>query len=357
MSGERITLQLYMGEIVSLICEGIMSSSWASKRKSALAISKLSQVLGSSLSLYHDALLKSLMKEIPGRLWEGKDALLYALADLCTSCHEAISSRDPSTPNAILSMTTSACSKKVKKYREAAFCCLEQVIKAFKIPDFFNMVFPFLFETCNSNALILSAQVPMASDAIKAGLVAGPTITLLYAGGDEEEHNSVPHAKIVDCITSCISVGNVRDILEHKKNLVNVILVFLSPGIPWIVKMQAFLLIKELCSRLHNIANDSQEISLHAAVTSFVHELFHSASPKIVECMYAIKIAQVHIAASECLLEMTELYRALPPIPWNEVGFKSELLNQYNGEKNEQAKSFLKKSIDILESLQQKGEI
>ncbi|PSR90112.1 Proteasome-associated protein [Actinidia chinensis var. chinensis] len=344
MSGERITLQLYMGEIVSLICEGIMSSSWASKRKSALAISKLSQVLGSSLSLYHDALLKSLMKEIPGRLWEGKDALLYALADLCTSCHEAISSRDPSTPNAILSMTTSACSKKVKKYREAAFCCLEQVIKAFKIPDFFNMVFPFLFETCNSNALILSAQVPMASDAIKAG-------------GDEEEHNSVPHAKIVDCITSCISVGNVRDILEHKKNLVNVILVFLSPGIPWIVKMQVFLLIKELCSRLHNIANDSQEISLHAAVTSFVHELFHSASRKIVECMYAIKIAQVHITASECLLEMTELYRALPPVPWNEVGFKSELLNQYNGEKNEQAKSFLKKSIDILESLQQKGEI
>ena len=65
------------------------------------------------------------------------------------------------------------------------------------------------------------------------GLVAGPTITLLYAGGDEEEHNSVPHAKIVDCITSCISVGNIRDILEHKKDLVNVILVFLSLGIPW----------------------------------------------------------------------------------------------------------------------------
>ena len=44
-----------------------------------------------------------------------------------------------------------------------------QVIKAFKIPDFFIMVFPFLFETCNSNALILSAQLPMASDAVKAG--------------------------------------------------------------------------------------------------------------------------------------------------------------------------------------------
>ena len=32
-SGERITLQLYLGEIVSLICESITLSSWASKRK------------------------------------------------------------------------------------------------------------------------------------------------------------------------------------------------------------------------------------------------------------------------------------------------------------------------------------
>lgn len=32
-SGERITLQLYLGEIVSLICSGITSSSWTSKKK------------------------------------------------------------------------------------------------------------------------------------------------------------------------------------------------------------------------------------------------------------------------------------------------------------------------------------
>nr|KJB35644.1 hypothetical protein B456_006G122400 [Gossypium raimondii] len=68
-SGDRITLQLYMGEIVSLICDSIASSSWASKRKSAKAICKLSEVLGDSLSSYH-VLLTSLMKEIPGRLWE-----------------------------------------------------------------------------------------------------------------------------------------------------------------------------------------------------------------------------------------------------------------------------------------------
>lgn len=36
MSSERITLQLYLEEIVTLINEGINSSSWSSKKKACL---------------------------------------------------------------------------------------------------------------------------------------------------------------------------------------------------------------------------------------------------------------------------------------------------------------------------------
>lgn len=59
---------------------------------------------------------------------QGKDALLYAIAALCRSCHIAIASGDPSAPNAILNVVTSSCTKKLKKYREVAFSCLEEVI-------------------------------------------------------------------------------------------------------------------------------------------------------------------------------------------------------------------------------------
>lgn len=38
--------------------------------QSGEAISKLSEVLGESLASYQHVLLQSLMKEIPGRLWE-----------------------------------------------------------------------------------------------------------------------------------------------------------------------------------------------------------------------------------------------------------------------------------------------
>lgn len=58
---------------------------------------------------------------------QGKDAVLNALSALCTSCHEAISAANPDAPNAILKLISSACAKKAQKYREAAFCCLEQV--------------------------------------------------------------------------------------------------------------------------------------------------------------------------------------------------------------------------------------
>lgn len=107
-SSERVTLQLYLAEIVVLLCDCLASSSWANKRKvisffyvhkgwtfpvhchvvkvividhsfyylvsyiwqSAKAIRKLSEILGESLSPYHHNLLKCLLKELPGRFWE-----------------------------------------------------------------------------------------------------------------------------------------------------------------------------------------------------------------------------------------------------------------------------------------------
>ncbi|XP_065626874.1 uncharacterized protein LOC112035785 [Quercus suber] len=337
-SGERITLQLYLGEIVSLICESITLSSWANKRKSALAICKLSEVLGESMSSYYQILLQSLMKEVPGRLWEGKDALLNALGALSASCHAAISTGDPASPNAILSLVSSACTKKVKKYREAAFSCLEQVIKAFGLPEFFNLVFPLLFDMCNMAALNKSGQAPLASDAAKTE-------------SEATEDVSVPHEKILDCMTSCIHVAHINDILEQKKNLLHIFITSLSPGSPWTVKTSAFSSIKELCSRLNKASVDFQGTSLHANITSLVQELFHSVSPEVVQCISTVKIAQVHITASECLLEITKLFGDLPLAHLVDVGFKNEILNQLGVEKNGEARSLLKRCIDILENL------
>ncbi|XP_019163794.1 PREDICTED: proteasome-associated protein ECM29 homolog isoform X2 [Ipomoea nil] len=333
MNSERITLQLYLGEIVNFASEGIMSSSWSSKRKAAQAISKLCEVLGDSVSSHHHVLLTSLMKEIPGRLWEGKEALLYALSSLCKSCHEAISAADPDTPTAILNLLSSACTRKASKYREAAFDCLEQVIKAFGILDFFSKVFPLLHEMCCSTT---------STGDVKP---------------DEEENWSTGHDKIVNCITAAIHVARLNDILEQQKKLLNVFSISLSASVPWIVKISVFTSIKELCSRLRDAINNAQDSSLQESIISFVHELFFETSSKVLECIRTIKIAQVHISASECLFEIIDLLAGAPAVQLREVGFRSELLQVAEMEKNEQAKSTLKKCIDILKTLEENGRI
>ncbi|RYR45698.1 hypothetical protein Ahy_A07g031502 isoform B [Arachis hypogaea] len=271
-SGERVTLNLYLGEIVSLICEGMSSSSWASKRKSA---------------------------------------------------------------QAILSVVSSACSKKAKKYREAAFSALEQVIKAFGNPDFFNMVFPLLFDMTKS-APAKSGQQPLAGDTAKTD-------------SDGVEEIFVPHTKLVECLTSCIHVANINDILENQENLMLLYAAFLSPEHKWTVKTTAFLSIKELCSRLHNVIKDSSGSHDITRVASLVQEIFHSTSPKILHCISTVKIAQVHVSASECLLEVLKLSMEVPTVSAIDEGFKDELLHQYEIEKNEEAKSLLRKCLNILQ--------
>ncbi|KAG6414017.1 hypothetical protein SASPL_126733 [Salvia splendens] len=344
MSNERITLQLFLGEVVDLINEGIMSSSWASKKKAclvsrlligfdqmhllnvqaSLGICKLSEVLGESLSSHHSILLTSLMKEIPGRLWEGKEVMLDALSGLCSSCHEAISASNPDAPNAILSLISSACTKKAQKYREAAFGALERVIKAFKKSQFFNMVIPSLLEMGNS---------------------------LTVAKSDADEPDTSPTSlqeKILNCITACIHVATTADIIKQQKNFIDLCLLSLSPKFSWAVKLSAFSFSKELSSKLHSSLNNSQDGALQASITAFIHELFYTLSPELLKSLRTVKIGQVHLACAECLLELTNKFRAAPPAQWTEPEFMSELVELSQIEKNEEAKSLLKKCIQIL---------
>lgn len=62
---------LYVNHILEICFSLLIFFLWLFVHvQSALAISKLCEILGESLSSCHPVLLKSLMKEIPGRLWE-----------------------------------------------------------------------------------------------------------------------------------------------------------------------------------------------------------------------------------------------------------------------------------------------
>ncbi|CAN4119742.1 unnamed protein product [Withania somnifera] len=124
----------------------------------------------------------------------------------------------------------------------------------------------------------------------------------------------------------------------------------LSPKFSWPVKVSVFSSIKELCSKLHTETDGSQDTSHYASIIAFPHELFCKTSVKVLEIIQTVKIAQVHIAASECLLEMVDLLKATGQLPGGEVAFSHEFVQVCDVEKNEHAKSLLKRCINILEN-------
>lgn len=77
-------------------------------------------------------------------------------------------------------------------------------------------------------------------------------------------------------------------------------------------------------------------------IVFLIHELSHSVSPKVVECVSTTRIAQVHIIDLECFLEMIKLYENLPSVQWTAGRFKDEFPYLYEMEQNEQAKLLLK---------------
>ncbi|OEL19793.1 Proteasome-associated protein ECM29-like protein [Dichanthelium oligosanthes] len=334
-SSERVTLTLYLPETVSLLCDCMSSSSWADKRKSAKATKKLCDVLGESLSAHHHNILKSLLKELPGRFWEGKDAILDALASLCSCCHAAIAEEDSSLPSVILNAVCAACSRKSKLYREAAFLCLQKVITAFRDPEFFNTIFPMLYEVSNQS-LVCKTK--------------GSSSITSSVGTEQQESEgaSVSLDKVLNCATSCIIVALPKDIISKKKNVLEVILNSLSPEESWQAKLSSFLCIKELC---HKFQNSDYSDTWPQDAAYLVQELFHVVSPKVIDSIHLVKIAQVHTAASECLLELSKLYRDFTLTNRTEAKFEDDLAELCESVKSEQAKALLKECLAILKTL------
>ncbi|XP_020682977.1 proteasome adapter and scaffold protein ECM29 [Dendrobium catenatum] len=335
-TSDRATLQLYLQEIVSLICSCISSSSWASKRKSAKATIKLCETMGDSVSASNQVLLKCLLKEVPGRFWEGKDVILHALASLCSSCSIAIAADDPVAPGVILSSILSSCSKKERSYREAAFVCLQKIIKAFDDPECFSEVFPFLYEVCDQ--------------AVVAKTTSANTVnTSAVIGNEPIEDSCLALEKVLDCVTACILVARLEDVLKETGRVIHILKCAMLPVFNWTVKLSVLSAAKELCLKLQCCLDKTAASN---DISYLIYELFHSLAPKLVEAIRTVKIAQFHTAASECILEIVKLNRSIPSEQKRLVEFKSEVIHLMEIEKSEQAKTFLRRSIEILQDLE-----
>lgn len=108
------------------------------------ATSTLCQINSEAMQPYVEDIKAHLLKEVPGRIWEGKEKVLQGLASLCESCPKQLVT---SSENIAITIKK-ACEKGKKEYREVAVECLIRCLKSFEELDVYDQVAPMLLEAC-----------------------------------------------------------------------------------------------------------------------------------------------------------------------------------------------------------------
>eukprot|EP00850_Spirogloea_muscicola_P022838 SM000314S12182 [mRNA] locus=s314:99165:108197:+ [translate_table: standard] len=182
---ETAALQLYAAEIVALVLDALSSSSWTRKRQSALAIKGMAESGLSSLDgHYACSIVARLVDELPGRLWEGKESILEAVAAVSKTCHVALLTgcQLQHEPRSIVNAVVDSCKRKKTAFRLAALACLEKVLSTFHDVDMYEEVHSLLLPSCyQAEPSRASAGEVDEGDAVDAALPAGPALACLSA--------------------------------------------------------------------------------------------------------------------------------------------------------------------------------
>jgi len=119
-------LRLHAGAVLEKVQDGLKSSQWGRKKSAAAAAAKACDAGGDALVPYASKLMESLLAELPGRLWEGKEAMLMALGAVVKACHVALKNDDSGVPTKVVNVFLEAAGKKKAAYRKEAFIQLKE---------------------------------------------------------------------------------------------------------------------------------------------------------------------------------------------------------------------------------------
>lgn len=110
-------IRYHVSEIINIVLKLLKSGQWAKKEIAGQAIIQISDVAGDLLGPHLVIVIKSLLDELPGRLWEGKEIILRALGKVveCTS-EENFDSMEVSMKEDLVNSLVTAASKAKRSY-------------------------------------------------------------------------------------------------------------------------------------------------------------------------------------------------------------------------------------------------
>eukprot|EP01119_Soliformovum_irregulare_P015728 TRINITY_DN4466_c0_g1_i1.p1 TRINITY_DN4466_c0_g1~~TRINITY_DN4466_c0_g1_i1.p1 ORF type:complete len:1775 (+),score=639.94 TRINITY_DN4466_c0_g1_i1:70-5394(+) len=136
--------RLYLREIIEFSSKSMESSSWILKKQAGFTLKDLAEAVGSDMSPHLDAVMKMLVDGLPGRIWNGKESLLVAIAALATSCKEQFFKENSTlSPKNLVDLVVAECKKKDREYKRHALTSLNTILKSFgedETHDFYSPI-------------------------------------------------------------------------------------------------------------------------------------------------------------------------------------------------------------------------
>jgi proteasome component ECM29 len=190
-SGASSTLRLYLDEILAACASRLGAAQYRVKRQGAAATAAAAKAAPQVVKPRATEMLRGLMAELPGRVWEGKQVVPGAVADVLEACPECVvgaGARDE-----VVRALVAEAGRKKAAYREAAIEALRRALAALAPPaktlretetendavasdaDFFPAVMPLLRE------LLQPKPDPTRDPPGHAGSVGGNTVAEMEA--------------------------------------------------------------------------------------------------------------------------------------------------------------------------------
>eukprot|EP00003_Mantamonas_plastica_P032461 TRINITY_DN881_c1_g1_i1.p1 TRINITY_DN881_c1_g1~~TRINITY_DN881_c1_g1_i1.p1 ORF type:complete len:715 (+),score=257.03 TRINITY_DN881_c1_g1_i1:1906-4050(+) len=132
--GEESGVRLYRNEMVELALECIQASRWSTKKQGAQMFAKVAGYSKAEFSEHLEKVMPVLMQALRGRLFDGKEKLVEALASIVVACNDVIMQQQSGQDSeygidAIVAVLLKETGRKDRVYKRHAINGLAQVLE------------------------------------------------------------------------------------------------------------------------------------------------------------------------------------------------------------------------------------
>lgn len=253
-SGASSTVRLYLDEIVAACAARLTSAQYHVKRQGAAAMAEMAKVAPEVVAPKVPEMLELLLGELPGRVWEGKDAVPKATADVAEACPEATAAVPGGGARVIAALVTEASRKKIQ-YRKAALAALDRALAALapadgdpaSAPDFLSTTMPLLRE------LLAPRDAAMDKAEETNGGNGGNTVAEM----EEEAHRREREAKASEaagdaalgCLATALAGSETRVFAAAAEECASLAEAALAPEHPWTRRAAGLRVMSALATR------------------------------------------------------------------------------------------------------------